>query len=152
MLIKSKILAIDFGLVRTGIAITDESGLMAFPRCTVHNPPQTPRHVFFDRLLQCIQAENPAALVVGLPLYADGCESLTTKQVRNFVARLQRRTPLPIYLMPEFLSSAAAADDLHMCGVYKKKGKAAKALLDQQAAVHILQSFLGDSQQEKRRV
>ncbi len=151
-----KLLAIDYGLARTGIAVTDAGGRMAFPRCTLHSPAQSSRQMFFEKLLACIDTEAPAALVVGLPLHADGSESMTTRQVRNFVARLQRRTTLPVYLMPELLSSEAAADDLRACGLSAgaggKKRSATKAVLDQQAAVHILQSFLADPQQEKRRV
>ncbi len=132
--------------MRTGIAVTDEGGHMAFPRCTILCPPQSPRADFFVKLLACIEAEHPSALVVGLPLYLDGNESLTTKQVRNFVARLQRRTPLPIYLMPEALSSEEASSDLWESSL---KGKKHKKVLDQQAAVRILQSFLALSQDKK---
>ncbi len=141
-----KYLCIDYGLVRTGIAVTDAGGRMAFPRCTIHCPPQSPRADFFAKLLACIEEEQPTALVVGLPLYLDGNESLTTRQVRNFVARLQRRTSLPIYLMPEALSSEEASSDLWES---KLKGKKHKDVLDQQAAVRILQSFLALSPQEK---
>ncbi len=151
----AKLLAIDYGLARTGIAITDAGGRMAFPHRTIHTPPQTSRQAFFEKLLACIDAETPAALIVGLPLHADGSESMTTRQVRNFVERLKRRTPLPVYLMPELLSSEAASNDLRACGLtnaHSKKRKTIKAVLDQQAAVHILQSFLADTQQQKRRV
>ena len=122
---------------------------MAFPRCTIYTPPQTPRAVFFEKLLQCITEEAPKAIVVGLPLYADGNESLSTKQVRNFVARLQRRTELPIYLMPEFLSSEEAASDLREAGVTLSKQK---SILDQQAAVRILESFLAEPDPDRRLV
>ncbi len=124
---------------------------MAFPRCTIHSPPQSLKADFFAKLLACIEEEQPHALVVGLPLYEDGNESLTTKQVRNFVARLQRRCPLPIYLMPELLSSEEASSDLWESQL---RGKKHKAVLDQQAAVRILQSFLAETheQKEQRRV
>ncbi len=132
--------------MRTGIAVTDAGGRMAFPRCTIHCPPQSPRAEFFAKLLSCIEAEQPAALVMGLPLYLDGNESLTTRQVRNFAARLQRRTPLPLYFMPEALSSEEASTDLWESSL---KGKKHKDVLDQQAAVRILQSFLALSPEQK---
>ncbi len=141
-----KYLCIDYGLVRTGIAVTDGGGHMAFPRCTIHSPPQSPKTAFFDKLLACIQEEEPQALVVGLPLLEDGSESLTTRQVRNFVARLQRRCPLDVYLMPEFLSSEEAQSDLWESQL---RGRKHKDVLDQQAAVRILQSFLAETQAQK---
>ncbi len=119
---------------------------MAFPRCTIHSPPQSPKADFFVKLLACIEEEQPLALVVGLPLYEDGSESLTTRQVRNFVARLQRRCTLPIYLMPEFLSSEEASSDLWESNL---RGKKHKEVLDQQAAVRILQSFLTETEEKK---
>ncbi len=146
-----KYLCIDYGIVRSGLAVSNGHAGMAFPRCTVHCPPQSKRADFFRKLLTIIEEENPAALVVGLPLHLDGNESETTRQVRNFVARLQRRTPLPLYLMPEALSSEEAKCDLQASNLRSKKHK---DVLDQQAAVRILQSFLALSavQQEKLRV
>lgn len=134
-----KYLAIDFGLQRTGIAVTDEGGRMAFPRTTVTPGKSGTRAAFFEALLDVLQREAPAALVVGLPLTGDGTDSLTTRQVRNFVKSLKRRTDLPVYWMNETLSSQAAESDLHEAGLF---GRKASAVLDQQAAVHILESFL----------
>ncbi len=140
-------LCIDYGLSRTGIAVTDTGGSMAFPRCTIHSPPQSKRSTFFEKLLAQIEVELPSAIVVGLPLLDDGTDSLTTKQVRNFVERLKRRTTLPIYLMPEFLSSAEASSDLKESTLPSHKHK---GVLDQQAAVRILESFLAEPHPEQR--
>lgn len=139
-----KYLAVDFGLRRTGIAATDGEGRMAFPRRTLH---RTTNDAFFASLLSVLEEERPEALVVGLPVKPDGEETLTTRQVRNFVKRLKRRTSLPIYWMPEFLSSFEAEDDLRRAG---RRGSALRAVLDQQAAVRILESFL--AQPEERRM
>ncbi len=142
-----KLFCIDYGLTRTGIAVTDTGGCMAFPRTTIHTPPQSKRSIFFEKLLAQIDEEMPSAIVVGLPLLENGTDSLTTKQVRNFVERLKRRTTLPIYFMPEFLSSAEASTDLYESALPRHKHK---AVLDQQAAVRILESFLADPQQEQK--
>lgn len=143
-----KLLAIDYGLARTGIAVTDAGGRMAFPRCTICLKAQGKKELFWQKLLACIAEEAPAALVVGLPLLADGGESLTTRQVRNFVRGLNRRVQLPIYCMPELLSSHEAEADLHEAGL---RPRHRRAVLDQQAAVRILQSFLDDPAPETRR-
>lgn len=118
---------------------------MAFPRCTLTLSPQGRKDGFFARLLAVIAEEAPAALVVGLPLPADGGESLTTRQVRNFVARLRRRVPLPVYLMPELLSTCEAETQLREVGARRRR-----EVLDQQAAVRILESFLADPHPERR--
>lgn len=138
-----KYLAIDYGQKRTGIAITDAGGRMAFPRRTLV---MRTRVVFFDELLALILEETPDALVVGLPIQLGGEETLTTRQVRNFTKSLARRCALPIYWMEEALSSHEAEQDLREAG---RSAAKARPVLDQQAAVRILQSFL-DQPLEKR--
>lgn len=120
---------------------------MAFPRCTLCAPAGSPRALFFVQLLDCITREQPDALVVGLPLLDNGEDSLTTRQVRNFVERLKRRVTLPVYFMPEFLSSYAAEGDLNHASL---NGVQKKAVLDQQAAVCILESFLAEPEARRR--
>lgn len=138
-----KYLGIDYGQRRTGIAATDPGGRMAFPRRTIT---MSTRDAFFAELLGIIDVEAPGALVVGLPLLPGGDETLTTRQVRNFVERLKRRSALPVYFMPEELSSFEAEDDLRDAGL---RGRRLEAAVDQQAAVRILESFL--AQPEERR-
>ena len=139
-----KYLAIDYGQKRTGIAVSDAGGRMAFPRKTIlmHT-----RSAFFEELIALIEADAPDAVVVGLPINLDGEESLTTRQARNFAASLARRTPLPLFWMEEALSSFEAERDLRAAGRSAAKGR---AVLDQQAAVRILQSFL-DQPEDKRK-
>ncbi len=139
-----KYVAIDYGTRRTGLAATDAGGRMAFPRRTLA---MTTRERFFAELLSFLEQEAPGGIVVGLPTHVDGTEILMTRQVRNFVARLRRRCDLPVYYMSEVLSSYAAEDDLREAGV---NSRTAKAVVDQQAAVRILESFL--AQPESRRV
>ncbi len=131
-----KFLGIDYGQRRTGIAVTDAGGRMAFPRRTIA---MTTRDAFFVELLGMVEVECPDAFVVGLPRLPGGEETLTTRQVRNFVERLKRRSTLPVYLMPEELSSFEAEDDLRDAGL---RGRRLEAVVDQQAAVRILESFL----------
>ena len=87
------------------------------------------------------------AVVMGLPLTLDGEESLTTRQIRNVTERLKRRVPLPFFFMMEALSSAEAWSDLREAGLKLSKRK---AVLDQQAAVRILSSFLSLAPQDRR--
>ena len=131
-----KFLAIDYGIKRIGIAVSDYNGSFAFPLCTLHRRTKVQ---FFDELLQIIAKEQAEGIVVGLPLYTDGTECLTTKQVRNFVASLKRRTSLPVFWMNEILSSSDAETELTEMGVHARR---IKQIIDQQAAVLILETFL----------
>lgn len=131
-----KYLAIDYGQKRTGIAVSDSGGSMAFPRRTIQ---MRTREAFFEELLALLDAEAPDALVIGLPVNLDGEETLTTRQTRNFAKNLKKKTPLPIFWMEEALSSFEAEIDLRQAG---RSAAKSRAVLDQQAAVRILQSFL----------
>ena len=131
-----KYLAIDYGKKRTGIAASDAGGSMAFARTTL---PSVPEQAFWDALLALIAEEAPGALVLGLPLGMDGQETAGTAKVRAFAAKLHARAGLPIFWANELLTSFAAEEELKAAGL---SGKKRAALLDQQAAVHILQTFL----------
>ena len=133
-----KYLGIDYGQKRTGIAVTDPSGGMAFPRRTLL---MRGKDAFFAELLELAEEEQAEAFVVGLPLRQDGSDSETTRQVRNMAARLRRRTDLPVHLVPETLSSWDAETRLREAG---KGGKHLREKLDQAAAVAILETFIQD--------
>ena len=132
-----RILGIDFGLKRVGLALTDGTGAMAFPYRTVV---RTTREALFAELLGVIESEGVEEIVVGLPLLLDGGDSMTTRQARNFAASLGRRTEVPIVLVDERLSSAAAEEELVEAGLTKRSKR--KPVLDQQAAVRILETHL----------
>ena len=131
-----KYMCIDYGLKRAGIAVSDPDGGMAFPRPALR---VRGKDIFFAELLALAEQEGVRAFVVGLPLRQSGEDSETTRQARNMAARLARRTSLPVYLMPELLSSHEAESRLRQAG---KSGKALLDVLDQAAAVAILESFL----------
>jgi putative Holliday junction resolvase len=137
-----KILGIDYGQARTGIAITDAGGRMAFPHCVLR---KDTRRNFFAKLCALIAAEAPQAIVVGLPLPDGGGESLSARQVRNFVQSLKRRVDLPIYYMEEALSTHEAREQLREAGRKPVSGE-----LDQQAAARILESFLNEPESRRK--
>lgn len=141
-----KYIAIDYGTKYTGIAVSDSMGVFAFPKQSIM---MTTRKEFFTKLVELIYAESPDALVVGLPVLFDGSETLITRQVKNFIKRLKHKIMLPVFLMKEILSSYEAKLDLQAVGYRKNK---IKSVLDQQAAVRILQSFLDQSESERVRV
>ncbi|MGE4262994.1 MAG: Holliday junction resolvase RuvX [Desulfovibrio sp.] len=134
-----RVLGIDYGQVRVGLALTDPEGRMAFPRPALT---RTTRDSLFEALLALIRAEDVAAVVVGLPLTLDGGDSLTTRQTRNFAESLARRVEIPVHLMDERLSSAAAEAQLKEAGLCSRKRK---TRLDSQAAVQILETWIAQN-------
>ena len=140
-------MGVDYGLARTGLAVSDPEGRLAFPLTTLRLEEHAGRKEFLAALAARITAEAAGAVVMGLPLLDDGSDSLTTRQVRNITARLKRRLDLPVFYMPELLSSEEAWADLREAGV--RVGKR-KAVLDQQAAVRILASFLALPPEQRR--
>ncbi|MDY7000532.1 MAG: Holliday junction resolvase RuvX [Thermodesulfobacteriota bacterium] len=135
-----RILGIDYGTKRLGLAVTDPDETLALPYATLE---KTTRDKLFSELFTIIEREGVEKIVLGLPLTLDGGESLTTRQVRNFAKDLERKFKGPVILVDERLSSHAAKADLDAAGVKKKRQK---AVLDQQAAVRILETHLTQKQ------
>lgn len=139
-----KYLAIDYGEKRTGIAVSDSGGSMAFARTTIH---KITRDGFWKDLLAVMEKEGAEALVIGMPKIADGRETEIVRRIRNFTASLRRRSDLPLYLMEETLSSFEAELKL-------RETKKNRSGLDGAAAAGILESFLHlpEEQREQRRL
>ena len=134
-----RVLGIDYGQVRVGLALTDPEGRMAFPRPALT---RTTRDGLFGALLALIRAEGGEAVGGGLALTLGGDDSLTTRQTRNFAESLARRTSAPVHLMDERLSSAAAEAQLKEAGLCSRKRK---SRLDSQAAVQILETWIAQN-------
>lgn len=132
-------LGIDFGTKRLGLAVSDPEGRLAFPRPALERDARTTREALFAALVALIEAEGVGAVVVGLPLTLEGGESLTTRQARNFAESLGRRVSVPVHLVDERLSSAAAEEQLKEAGLCSRKSR---KHLDSQAAVQILETWL----------
>lgn len=147
-----KLLAIDWGLKRLGLAVSDPEGKLAFPYKTIY---KTTRDRLFAEIAEVVDKESIQGLVVGLPVSrggdgaTDGSEpSLSARQAKNFAESLERRFPLPVHLVDETLTSYEAEQMLRERGLH---GKKLKQLLDQYAAVRILETFLssGPSREEE---
>ncbi len=134
-----RVLGIDYGQARVGLAMSDPEGRMVFPRPAIK---KTTRDALFAALVSLVEAENVEAVVVGLPLTLDGGDSLTTRQARNFAESLARRINAPVHLMDERLSSAEAEEQLKEAGLCSRK---MKSRLDSQAATLILESWLNQN-------
>jgi len=131
-----KILAIDYGQARVGLAVSDPDGRLAFPLTTIA---WDTRDTLFARLLAVIEEHAPARIVIGYPARAGGDEGLTGRQVRKFAARLGRRTTLPLHFADEAHSTEEAAERLCEAGL---SGKELLAKVDAMAAAVILERYL----------
>lgn len=140
-------LGIDYGLERTGLALSNPEGTIAFPLCQLSLAGFGARKFLLDEIAALARQNNAGAIVMGLPLLENGEESETTRQIRNAAKKIQRRSGLPLHFMPELLSTFEAMQDLREAG---RSRKSVKNILDQQAACRILQSFLDRPQREPR--
>jgi putative Holliday junction resolvase len=128
-------LGIDPGDARIGVARSDPSGMLATPVETV---PRGQGDV--DRWAAILEEEAAVEVVVGLPRSLSGGEGPAAAKVREFAAELARRVaPVPVRLCDERLTTVTAESMLRERG---KKGAKRRAVVDQAAAVVILQSAL----------
>ena len=135
----TRILAVDFGRLRIGLAVCDELqiSVRGLPTLKVRN--------FNDSVAQVAQvAEDEAVgeVVIGLPLNMDGSCGEMASAVENFASQLAVLYNKPVRTFDERLSSVGAKRELHALQVKKRKGE-----IDRMAAVLILETYL----QHKRR-
>lgn len=132
-------LGIDPGDARIGVARSDPSGFLATPVETVRRGKGDLRRI--EQILAEIAEESTVVeVVVGLPRSLRGGENPATAKVRDFAAALARRVaPLPVRLVDERLTTVSAEAMLRDRG---KKGASRRAVVDQAAAVLILQHAL----------
>ena len=131
-----RVLGIDFGLSRIGLAISDSDAEMAFPLKTIF---KKTREQAFEEIRAVVTQRGVKAIALGHPLDMEGKRTLSTRQAENFRQELENRLQIPVHLVDEICTSAQAEAKLRDADVPPKKRK---AILDQQAAVEILESFL----------
>lgn len=135
--LQPRYLGLDVGSKRIGVAVSDELGLLAQPVLTLtrkRNPKDDLRSLArLCRRLDC------AGIVAGNPLHLSGEESAQGTKTRAFVEELAALAGLPLHLWDERLTSREAHEILYAAG---KSRQEHKPLVDQVAAVLILQSFL----------
>ena len=132
------VLAFDFGEQRIGAAVGDTTVGIAHPLTTIVAEDRKSRYATIEAL---IKEWRPALLVVGLPSHLDGVEHEMSRLARKFARELGGRFNLPVELVDERLTSAAAEMSLAEAGV---AGHKRKPVIDQVAALHILQAWLDE--------
>lgn len=130
-----RILSIDYGKKRTGLAVTDPLKIIAGGLATV------PTAELYDFLLKYVQKESVELIVIGEPRQPNGEPSENLARVKEFVARWKKRQQIPITYYDERFTSVLAHQAMLDSGL-KKKARQNKALVDEISATIILQSYL----------
>ncbi len=127
------VVAVDVGTVRVGVAASDPHRILASPVETV----AAPGHA---RVLEIVLERGAVQVVVGLPTSLSGASnSASADMAREWAAVLATLTDVPIVLVDERLTTVTATAHLRAAG---KKGKQVRAVIDQAAAVALLQGVL----------
>lgn len=133
---RTRLLGVDYGTVRIGLAITDTDRIIASPLEIRDRQGPDKDAVFFRSL---IEREQIGGLVVGLPLHTTGREGIKAEEARAFGAWLVGVTGLPVVFADERFSTAFAESALWAAGLTHKKRKARR---DAVAAQVMLQAFI----------
>jgi len=136
--IQHPILGIDHGEARIGIAITDPVGIMAHPLETIQTKTTDP----IERIITLVNERQVKQIVLGLPLRMDGTEGTAAEKIRAFGNSISETINLPLHYIDETLTTVAAATKLQQAG---KNSKKQKNIIDQAAAVEILNNWLEQS-------
>jgi putative Holliday junction resolvase len=132
------VLGIDYGDARIGIAATDDFGILAHPVETI----EVAKGDAIGRIGALAEMRKIRTLVVGLPVRMDGSEGDSAKKVRAFADKIRERLPtLPLVFVDETLTTSTASGKLREAG---RNAKKQKAVIDQAAAVEILNTWMGD--------
>jgi putative Holliday junction resolvase len=131
-----KILAIDFGMKRLGLAISDEHKKIAFPHTTIR---VKNRREMFEDILRILDQQRIGLIIVGLPLHMNGTESALCENVRQFAETLRSKSEIPVDLFDERLTSVFAEKAMLEGDLSRKKRRKVQ---DKLAATILLQGYL----------
>jgi putative Holliday junction resolvase len=130
-------LGVDVGSVRVGVAVSDPGGLLATPLTTLRR--DEPGGSDLRELAELVAEYEVVEVVVGLPRTLAGREGPAARAARRYAELLARRVRVPVQLSDERLSTVVAERALGERGV---GGRKRRAVVDQAAAVEILQGYL----------
>ena len=131
-----RIMGLDYGSRRIGVALSDELGLTAQPLATVE---RRNREQDMEAIARLVGAHGVEKIVVGYPVRLDGTEGIQCDKVNRFARRLEARFGLPVVKWDETLSTRTAEEILAASHVRREKRK---KVVDRMAAGIILQGYL----------
>jgi len=132
---RRRVLGIDVGSVRIGLAVSDETCTLASPLATIPNEPRT----LWTRIAREMEDRDVDRVVIGLPRRLDGSEGEAAELARGFAAELARRSSAPIELWDERFTTTIAERSLIESGVRRKRRR---EVIDAVAAAVLLQNWL----------
>jgi len=132
-----RIMALDVGAARVGIALSDPLGIIASPEGVV---PATPEAAALEQLVRLVREKEARAVVIGLPRLTGGTEGEQARETREFARKLRNALPadIPMYFEDERFTTTMARQVIRQKGG-KSRNKGEK---DAIAAAHILRTFL----------
>lgn len=133
---EGRLLGVDYGSKRIGVAISDGLRMLAHPLTTIEGENEDDR---IEQLARIVDEHRIVAVVVGMPLTCEGKEGTQANRVRAFIAKLAQRVSVPIRTWDERLTTEVAHKQLRSVG---RRPSKARNIVDQLAAVEILQSYL----------
>lgn len=131
-----RILGLDYGTVRVGVAISDPTGFIATPKGNVSAEPKKDFLAEIQRICLDLGVEK---IVIGLPLHMNGDEGESALAARAMGADIKKKLELPVCFMDERMSTMSADKALNEAQV---KGRKKKDKVDSAAAAIILQNYL----------
>lgn len=131
-----RILAIDYGAKRIGLAVTDPLQMIANPLDTISTDE------ILDYLKKYVNQEEVDIIVVGMPTHRDGSDTHVTSEVRRFMQILTKEFPAISLRQEDERFTSKLAQNAMVMGGMKKKQRQKKGNVDRISAVIILQSFL----------
>ncbi len=134
--LKGRIMALDLGEKRIGVAVSDETRLIAKSYGVLK---RKSRREDFARYQNIIKEQKITLLVIGLPITLGGTDSEKTAWVRDYAADLKQHLAIPLVFHDESLTTIEAENSLRERGI---RGKKAKERVDAVAAAFILQNYL----------
>jgi len=133
----SRTMAVDLGSVRTGVAVSDELGMLAQPWKTLPGG-----EAALEAVVSAVGELKPVRVLVGLPRNMDGSYGPAAEGARAFAELLKSRVPCPVDLWDERLTTVSAQRALRESG---RKARDQRGVVDQVAAQFLLQSWLDRS-------
>jgi putative Holliday junction resolvase len=134
---RGRVLGVDVGTVRVGLALSDPTGTLASPLETLR---RAKNKADLDRLAALVVEHEVAEVVVGEPVHLSGASGASAQDASDYAQELADRIPdVPVILIDERLSTVTAASHLREGGIDSRKQR---PVIDQAAAVVILQQFL----------
>ncbi len=140
-----RILALDLGMKRIGVAVSDELRIIARPLCTIE---RTGWKKLLRKIKDIVTEYDAAALVLGLPYNFDGSESEMSAEARRLARNFRLSLEIPVYLQDERATSWEAKGRLWQQGATLKE---TRAKVDSEAAAIILSDFMATVEEMRRR-